>query len=165
MSFPRPLQRVSLDQGQTAFSFGAARSDELSELVELLGVLFSQEAEFKPDAAKQASALRTILSKPATGTVYVAREEGRVIAMASLLYTVSTAEGGPAALFEDLIVHPAHRGRGIASALVRFVIEEARRRGILRLTLLTDMQNDRAQALYRRLGFADSSMKPMRLRL
>src|SRR5688572_28168713 len=145
MDSPRPLQRVSLDQGQITFSFGAARSDELGELVELLGILFSQEAEFKPDAAKQASALRTILSEPATGTVYVAREEGRVIAMASLLHTISTAEGGPAALFEDLIVHPAHRGRGIAKALVRFVIEEARRRGILRLTLLTDMQNECAQ--------------------
>jgi ribosomal protein S18 acetylase RimI-like enzyme len=48
---------------------------------------------------------------------------------------------------------------------VRFVIEEARRRGILRLTLLTDMQNGHAQALYRKLGFADSSMKPMRLNL
>jgi ribosomal protein S18 acetylase RimI-like enzyme len=35
----------------------------------------------------------------------------------------------------------------------------------LRLTLLTDMQNARAQALYRKLGFADSSMKPMRLKL
>jgi ribosomal protein S18 acetylase RimI-like enzyme len=42
---------------------------------------------------------------------------------------------------------------------------EARNRGVLRLTLLTDMQNERAQALYRRLGFIDSSMKPMRLRL
>ena len=133
--------------------------------MKLLGVLFSQEAEFKPDAAKQAKALSRILSDPAIGTVYVAREEGQVIALASLLYTISTAEGGPAALFEDLIVHPGHRGRGIASGLVRFVIDDARRRGILRLTLLTDMQNERAQALYRKLGFADSPMKSMRLRL
>jgi ribosomal protein S18 acetylase RimI-like enzyme len=95
----------------------------------------------------------------------VAREEGRVIAMASLLNTISTAEGGRAALFEDLVVHPAFRGRGVATALVKFVIEQAQRQGLLRLTLLTDMQNERAQALYRRLGFMDSAMKPMRLRL
>jgi ribosomal protein S18 acetylase RimI-like enzyme len=144
---------------------GLARSKELPQLVELLGILFSQEAEFKPDAAKQARALQKILSDPSIGTVYVAREHDSVIAMANLLYTISTAEGGRAALFEDLIVHPEHRGRGVARSLVAFIIEDARRRGVLRLTLLTDMQNERAQALYRKLGFADSSMKPMRLKL
>jgi GNAT superfamily N-acetyltransferase len=144
---------------------GVARSEELAQLVELLGILFSQEAEFKPDAVKQARALGEILSDPSIGTIYVAREVDRVIAMASVLYTISTAEGGRAALFEDLIVRPEHRGRGVATSLVAFIIEDARRRGVLRLTLLTDMENDRAQAFYRKLGFAASSMKPMRLRL
>jgi ribosomal protein S18 acetylase RimI-like enzyme len=142
-----------------------ARRDDLPALVDLLGILFSQEADFSPDPAKQRRALEVLLSDEQAGTVFVARENGRAIAMASLVYTVSTAEGGKAALFEDLIVHPDYRGRGIGTALVRFVIDEARRRGILRLTLLTDMQNERAQALYRRLGFTASAMKPMRLRL
>lgn len=144
---------------------GVARIDELPQLATLLGVLLLQEAEFAPDSAKQTRALEKILSDKAKGTIYVARDEGRVVAMASLLYTVSTAEGGCAALFEDLIVLPGHRGRGIATALVKFVVQEARKQGVLRLTLLTDMQNERAQALYRKLGFADSSMKPMRLKL
>jgi len=144
---------------------GVARIDELPQLAALLGVLFSQEAEFAPDSAKQTRALEQILSDKAKGTLYVARDEGRVVAMASLLYTVSTAEGGLSALFEDLIVLPGHRGRGIATALVKFIVQEARKQGVLRLTLLTDMQNERAQALYRKLGFADSSMKAMRLKL
>jgi GNAT superfamily N-acetyltransferase len=144
---------------------GVARNEELPQLVALLGILFSQEAEFTPDAAKQARALEKILSDASVGTVFVGREEGRVVAMASLLYTVSTAEGGVAALFEDLVVLPGHRGRGIAASLVEFVIQHARKQGVLRLTLLTDMQNHRAQALYRQLGFADSTMKPMRLKL
>jgi GNAT superfamily N-acetyltransferase len=144
---------------------GVARRDELAQLVALLTILFSEEAEFTPDYEKQTRALEKILSDESVGTVYVAREEGRVVAMASLLYTVSTASGGKAALFEDLIVLPTHRGRGIATELVAYMIAEARNRGVLRLTLLTDMQNERAQALYRRLGFIDSSMKPMRLKL
>jgi GNAT superfamily N-acetyltransferase len=142
-----------------------ARHDELPQLVALLGLLFSEEAEFAPDPAKQATALEMLVPESSAGAVFVARERGRAVAMASLVYTVSTAEGGKAALFEDLVVHPDYRGRGIATALVRFVIDEARRRKLLRLTLLTDMQNARAQALYRKLGFADSSMKPMRLKL
>jgi len=144
---------------------GIARREELPQLVALLGILFSQEAEFIPDDAKQTRALEKILSDPSAGTVYVARDDGRVVAMAALIYTVSTAEGGTAALFEDLVVLPGHRGRGLASSLVEFMFQEARKQGVLRLTLLTDMQNERAHALYRKLGFTDSTMKPMRLKL
>jgi GNAT superfamily N-acetyltransferase len=144
---------------------GVARTDELPQLVALLAILFSQEAEFTADYEKQTRALEVLLSDESAGTVYVAREDGQVVAMASLLYTVSTAEGGKAALFEDLVVLPTCRGRGIATALVAFMIAEARRRGVLRLTLLTDMQNERAQEFYRGLGFTDSPMKPMRLKL
>jgi GNAT superfamily N-acetyltransferase len=144
---------------------GVARTDELPQLLALLTILFAQEQEFAPDYEKQTRALEKILSDESVGTVYVARDEGQVIGMASLLYTVSTAEGGPAALFEDLVVLPTHRGRGIGAALAAFVIAEARRRGVLRITLLTDMQNERAQDFYRSLGFTDSTMKPMRLKL
>ena len=144
---------------------GIARRDELPQLVALLTILFSEESEFSPDYEKQTRALEKILADESVGTIYVARDEGQVVAMASLLYTVSTAEGGTAALLEDLVVQPTHRGQGIATALAGFAIAEARSRGVLRITLLTDMQNERAQELYRRLGFIDSSMKPMRLKL
>jgi GNAT superfamily N-acetyltransferase len=142
-----------------------ARKEDVPELVALLGILFAQESEFTPDDAKQTRALEKILSDESVGTVFVARAEGHVIAMATLIYTISTAEGGTAALFEDLIVQPGHRGRGVGTALAQFAIQEARKQGMLRLTLLTDVQNERAHALYRKLGFADSTMKPMRLKL
>ncbi|MGH8669547.1 MAG: GNAT family N-acetyltransferase [Burkholderiales bacterium] len=148
-----------------SIELGAATREELPQLVALLGMLFSQEAEFAPDDAKQARALGKILSDETVGRVYVAREGGRVVAMASLLYSISTAEGGLAASFEDLIVLPDRRGRGIASALVRFIAGEARRQGVLRLTLLTDSHNKRAQRLYAKSGFSPSGMLAMRLHL
>jgi GNAT superfamily N-acetyltransferase len=143
---------------------GLARREELPQLVALLGILFSQESEFTPDDAKQTRALEKILSDESAGGIYVARDAGRVVAMATLLYTISTAEGGLAALLEDVIVRPGHRGRGIGSALLRYVLAETRRQGALRVTLLTDGQNDRAKALYAKLGFQPSSMTPLRLR-
>ncbi|HEV3010101.1 MAG TPA: GNAT family N-acetyltransferase [Burkholderiales bacterium] len=145
--------------------FEVARSADLPRLVELLGILFESEAEFSADAEKQRSALQAILGDPAKGRIFVAREGREVIAMASLLYTISTAEGGKAALFEDLVVAPEHRKRGIGEALLKHVVAEARAEGVLRITLLTDMQNERAQAMYRRAGFVGSPMKPMRLKL
>ncbi len=142
-----------------------ASKKDLPQLVELLGILFTQEAEFTPDAEKQRRALQEIFDHPERGRVFVARDGKRVIAMASLLYTVSTAEGGKAALFEDLVVHPDQRRHGIGGQLLAYVVEQARAEGVLRITLLTDMQNERAQALYRRAGFVGSPLRPMRLRL
>ena len=149
----------------TEVKFEAAKSADLPRLVELLGMLFESEAEFAANPEKQRAGLQAILADPMKGTVFVARDGRQVVAMASLLYTVSTAEGGKAALFEDLVVAPEHRKRGIGQALLKHVVAEARKEGVLRITLLTDMQNERAQAMYRRAGFVGSPMKPMRLRL
>jgi GNAT superfamily N-acetyltransferase len=149
----------------SALKYEVAVPKDLPRLVELLGILFESEAEFAKDAEKQRVGLQAILADPARGRVFVAREGREVVAMASLLYTISTAEGGKAALFEDLVVAPEHRKRGIGEALLKHVVAEARKEGVLRLTLLTDMQNERAQAMYRRVGFVGSPMKPMRLKL
>jgi ribosomal protein S18 acetylase RimI-like enzyme len=146
-------------------AYEPARQADLPQLVELLALLFDQEAEFKPDAGKQAAALQLILADPQRGRIYVARDGRRVVAMASLLFTVSTAEGGKAAWFEDLVVHPDYRRQGTGQKMLAYVIGQARNEGVLRITLLTDMQNERAQALYRRAGFVGSPMRPMRLKL
>lgn len=145
--------------------FGLAKSADLPQLVELLRILFTDEVEFSPDPDKQKRALEAILANPAVGKVYVAREGKRVAAMASLLFTISTAEGGKAAWFEDLVVLPEYRRQGIAEAMLKHVIAQARAEGVVRITLLTDMQNERAQALYRRAGFVGSPMRPMRLKM
>ena len=142
----------------------AARSD-IPRLVELLGLLFSQEREFSPNPDKQSEALEAILADRSRGRIFVAREGSELVGMASLLYTVSTAEGGKAALFEDLIVDPQHRRKGVGTKLVNYVIQQARAEGVLRITLLTDLENDTALGLYRKLGFVDSPMQPMRLHL
>jgi ribosomal protein S18 acetylase RimI-like enzyme len=148
-----------------ALKFDSAVAKDLPQMVELLMQLFEQEAEFSPDATKQETALKLIFGDPKLGKLFVARDGAKVVAMASLLFTVSTAEGGRAALFEDLVVRPDYRKQGIGARLLEHVIEQARAEGVLRLTLLTDMQNEQAQALYRRLGFVGSPMKPMRLKI
>ena len=144
---------------------GVARKEDLDQLVTLLGVLFSQEAELSPDPRKQRRALEALLGDPARATIYVVREAGRVIAMAALHYGISTAEGGKAAWLEDMCVLPEARGRGVGPALLEYLLDDARRRQVLRVTLLTDGNNHRAQTLYRRLGFTASSMLAMRLHL
>lgn len=145
--------------------FSTATQSEVAQLVELLGILFTQEHELSPDPAKQRRALEMILADPTRARIYVARQDGKVVAMAALHFTTSTAEGGKVAGLEDCIVHPDHRRRGIGKALLAYVLEQARAEGLLRVMLLTDGDNLTAQALYRKMGFAPSSMLAMRLKL
>ena len=145
-------------------TFGTAHAADLPQLVELLGILFTQEHELEPDPAKQRRALEVILAEDSRARIYVARDGGRVIAMAALHFTTSTAEGGKVAWFEDCVVRPEHRRRGLGKALLAYVIAQARAEGALRVMLLTDGDNASAQALYRKSGFRDSAMLAMRLK-
>jgi ribosomal protein S18 acetylase RimI-like enzyme len=106
-----------------------------------------------------------ILADSSRARIYVARAGERIVAMAALHFTISTAEGGKVAGLEDCIVHPDYREQGIGKALLAYVLGQARAEGALRVMLLTDGDNARAQALYRKLGFAPSSMLAMRLKL
>lgn len=144
---------------------GPASAADVPQLVELLGILFTQEAELAPDPEKQRRALEMILADPSRARIYVAREGDRVIAMAALHFTTSTAEGGKVAGLEDCVVHPEHRRQGVGEKLLGYVLEQARKEGALRVMLLTDGDNATAQALYRKLGFTPSSMLAMRLKL
>jgi len=144
---------------------GIAEPDDVPQLVELLGILFTQEAELEPDPAKQRRALELILADAPRARIYVARDGSRIIAMAALHFTTSTAEGGKVAWFEDCIVRPEHRRKGLGKTLLEYVIAQAQAEGARRVMLLTDGDNFSAQALYRKSGFRDSAMLAMRLKL
>jgi GNAT superfamily N-acetyltransferase len=142
-----------------------ATLDDIPQLCSLLEILFSQEADFQPDALKQSAALREIIERPETGCILVLREGNVIFGMVNLLYTVSTACGGKVAILEDMIVHPLQRGNGLGSQLLQATIAHARREGCMRITLLTDRVNDFAIRFYRRHGFGMSEMMPLRLTL
>ena len=140
-----------------------ATEDDIPVLCDLLGILFTQEAEFSPDRTRQERALRAILGNPAIGEILIAEALGNVVAMVSLLYSESTFLGGKVAILEDMVVHPEFRGRGIGAALLRAAIDHAQLTGCLRITLLTDSTNERAIRFYEKPGFRPSAMLPMRL--
>jgi GNAT superfamily N-acetyltransferase len=138
-----------------------ATLDDLPELTELLRDLFQQEADFQPDSEKQMRALRLILEQPARGRIFVLRNERMIIGMINLLITISTAEGGFVLVLEDLVVHRDHRGSGYVSRLLQHAIGFAREKKFLRITLLTDNPEE-IRSFYRKHGFIESEMKPMR---
>ena len=142
-----------------------ATLDDIPDLCQLLELLFSQEAEFVPDRALARAGLEQIIAQPERGQILVARDEAAIVGMVNLLFTISTALGGRVALLEDMIVHPARRGGGAGSELLRAAIEAAREAGCHRISLLTDRDNEAAQNFYRKHGFTLSDMVTLRLLL
>ena len=142
-----------------------ATPEDVPQLCKLLELLFSQEAEFRPDAVTQARGLFAVIGFPERGHILVLRDGTSIAGMVNLLFTVSTALGSRVALLEDMVIHPSHRGSGSGSALLRAAIDIARDSGCQRVTLPTDGDNTSAQRFYHRHGFATSGMVPLRLSL
>ncbi|MGH3141179.1 MAG: GNAT family N-acetyltransferase [Gaiellales bacterium] len=64
---------------------------------------------------------------------------------------------------QDVEVRDTYRRRGIASALTAAVEAEARARGHTTLRVTVSADSPDAQALYRKLGFADTGIPPRRV--
>ncbi len=142
-----------------------ATFEDLDELSLLLGDLFKEESDFCPDKDKQLRGLRLIFEQPNRGRVFVLRCDRTIVGMINLLFTISTAEGGFVMVLEDLVVHDGFRGKGYGSMLLKHAIEFAKQKNFLRITLLTDRPELVSQQLFKRNGFKESSMMPMRLLL
>src|SRR5438552_18239784 len=127
-----------------------ATEADLAELSEMLGGLFAQERAFRPDKEKQLRGLRLIFEPPSRGRVFVLRRDGAIVGMINLLFTISTAEGGPVLLLEDLVIHKEHQGHGYGSKLLQHAIDFAKQKNLLRITLLTDRPENVAQAFFRK---------------
>jgi ribosomal protein S18 acetylase RimI-like enzyme len=101
-----------------------------------------------------ASFLGTQLGK-ANVVVLVAEQGGTQLA-----YSYASVEGfdymslrGPAGVLNDIVVEPAHRGRGIGSLLLDATIHALQAQGAPRVVLSTAERNESAQRLFARAGF------------
>src|SRR6266478_354081 len=129
-----------------------ATEADLDELSVMLGELFTQEGDFRPDKEKPLRGLRLIFEQPSRGRVFVLRRNGAIVGMINLLFTISTGGGGFVVLLEDLVVHKEVQGKGYGSKLLQHAIDFAKQKNFLRVTLLTDRPENVAQEFFRHHG-------------
>jgi len=65
-------------------------------------------------------------------------------------------DGREVAIVENVIVDSAARGLGVGSAMMRWAIDESRRRGCSQVKLTSNNARENAHRFYRRLGFEDT---------
>ena len=133
---------------------------DLPRLVELL----SAEAD-SLSASTLTEGVKAALEQPDLGHIFVVREQGRILAMATLVTTISTAEGGWVAILDDFTVEPARRNQGIGSHLLEAIRDYAAGQNLSRITIMPEGLNHSTRRFFQKRGFAGSEMIAMQLPL
>lgn len=130
----------------------AATLGDIPRLVELLGELFSMEADFSAEPEKQSAGLKKLIDSP-VAQVFVVESEGRVVGMCSVQILISTAAGKEIGSVEDVIIDADYRGKGFGSELLQALEEFATKNGLARLQLQADKDNLAAIEFYVKHGW------------
>ena len=141
-----------------------ARPGDIDSLTELLKILFTIEEDFVFDEMRQRRGLQMMLDND-RACILTAEADGQVIGMCSGQLTVSTAEGGPALLVEDVVVRGDWHGRGIGRRLMESLGAWADEKRVSRLQLLADRNNGPALDFYTKLGWQTTELICLRKRL
>ena len=150
-----------MSKGIVTPSIRLARPDDIPAMAGMLGQLFAIEADFCADPATQSKGLTSLLQS-ASAKAWVADHQGRAVGMMTLQTLVSTAEGGPVGLIEDLVVSSEWRGRGLGRRLMLTAEAWAREHGLRRLQLLADRENSPALDFYSRKGWESTRLIALR---
>ena len=134
-----------------------AENKDIDAMIGLLYQLFSIEEYFTFNAENQQKGL-ALLIESNTAVVLVAELNRKVIGMLTAQTNISTAEGGVAAVLEDMIIEKSLRGQGIGKQLMLAMEQWANEKGINRLQLLADKTNTPALAYYNKLGWIETKM-------
>jgi GNAT superfamily N-acetyltransferase len=155
-----PLAAAALGESFPLIRF--AKPGDVEALVGLLGALFAIEEDFSFDAGLQRRGLELMLEDGESRCVFVAEVGGRIAGMVTGQMLVSTAEGGPSVLVEDMVVAASHRGRGLGAKLMAALERWASMRGATRLQLVADRDNAAAFVFYDRLGWKPTNLVVLR---
>src|SRR3954451_14410581 len=128
-----------------------AREDEIDDLMPLMRA-YCEFYESSPPEEGVIEMLRTLITDPSQGAVFIARHQGRAVGVANLDWKWSSLKGARIGYLEDLFVDPDARGRGTADALIQVCADRCRELGMPALEWLTAPDNHRAQKVYDRSG-------------
>lgn len=83
----------------------------------------------------------------------VMEEDGAIIGYCGLWLILDEAH------ITNIAILPEYRGKKLGEALLRHVMENARKRGAKTMTLEVRVSNEAAQSLYRKLGFLNGGIR------
>lgn len=133
----------------------AVRHAEADEVMEVLPMMRAYCAFYKSHPGDKAIAamLRSVIDLPEDQAFLLVAEDGdELVGFACCCWKWSSLRGARIVFLDDLFVRPKSRGEGHADALIAACAEIAREGGAPAMEWLTMPDNERAQAVYDRVG-------------
>jgi ribosomal protein S18 acetylase RimI-like enzyme len=109
--------------------------------------------DFSRDEKSQS--LQEIWADAHQGCLWLIEKDRTVVGYIYLAFYFSIEFGGKTAFIDELFILPEHRGQGIGSEIISLAEEQCRRLKLKALHLESERTNQRATALYLKLGFMD----------
>ena len=126
-----------------------------ADLDELLPLMrgYCDFYEVAPSDEALLALARNLIEHPGEGAQLIARDEdGTAVGFATIYWTWQTLSASRLGVMNDLFVSETARGGGHADALIAECAERCRQRGAGDLAWQTARTNERAQAVYDRVG-------------
>jgi GNAT superfamily N-acetyltransferase len=126
-----------------------------SEQIGLVAPLFDAYRQFYRQSPNLEGARQFLSERVQRGqsVIYAVVEQGNALGFTQLYPSFSSVSMKPIWILNDLFVVEEARRRGIGEQLLTAAADFARQTGAVRLELSTAIDNDKAQALYNRLGW------------
>src|SRR3954449_9665844 len=106
-----------------------AREDEIDDLMPLMRA-YCEFYESSPTDEGVVEMLRTLITDSSQGAVFIARQEGRPVGVATLDWKWSSLKGARIGYLEDLFVDPDARGGRPGQHLLRLLPRGVRARPV-----------------------------------
>jgi GNAT superfamily N-acetyltransferase len=126
-----------------------------TDLPELLPLMrgYCDFYEVAPSDEALLALAQVLIDDPSQGVQLLARDDdGKAVGFATIFWTWSTLSASRLAVMNDLFVAEDARGGGFAEALIAACAERCREHGATELAWQTAHTNQRAQAVYERVG-------------
>ena len=140
-----------------AISIREARPGDAEPIARFNEAMALETERLRLDPATIRAGVRAVLDDPARGRYFVAEEAGRVVGALMTTYEWSDWRNGTFLWIQSVYVEPAHRRRGVFTALYRRVEEMARSPGYCGLRLYMEAENHGARKTYEALGMTHRS--------
>lgn len=138
-----------------------------ADIDRLLGLIrdFYQHFDYPYGESEKRSTLQALWANPAAGQIYLIQKDQKPVGYVFLAFYFSIEYNGQTAFIDELFVLPGDRGQGIGSRVIDLVEQKCLELNLKAIHLESERTNERATALYLKLGFVDYGRRLMTKKL
>jgi ribosomal protein S18 acetylase RimI-like enzyme len=140
---------------------------KVSDIDQLLVLIqdFYQHFDYPYIELEKRLTLEDLFERPTAGRIYLIQKEQKIVGYVFLSFYFSIEFGGRTAFIDELFVLPGDRGQGIGSKVINLIEQKCLELNLKAIHLESERTNERATALYLKLGFVDYDRRLMTKKL